>query len=410
MNLLLKNKYLPLEMEINPEVQLIFIILNTDKDIDNIRRFLDSDKRINWDKFSSYSVKHGVAALLYQKLANLKSLHLIPDEVIGLFKQHYFKTIAKNTVLNESLRILAKEASKKNIDLLLLKGISLINSIYQDIGIRPMSDMDILVKTENVPLISNILESLNYGTNPIVKSKLVGQVEHFHLPAFISKSNHVMVELHTHIHPEKSPLSIDIDEFWKNSVPVDNFNTNIRMLSPENLIQHLCIHISTHSQTNNIRLSHFYDLVKVIEKYDKNGLDWETTIKNSYKCNIQSTFFPQLFLIQKYFMLSFPAILDSHFDKIDKIYFENRFIEIVNIQPVSSLELSGIKQEQLKNIKGFINKFKYIISDLFPSKQFMIRRYKIKNKNLFFLYYFKRWLSAFNRLFFAIFSRKKTGS
>ncbi len=394
-------------MQINPEVRLIFIILNADNDIENIQHFIASDKLINWDKFCSYSIKHGVAALIYKKLENLQFLHFIPANIIDLFKQQYFKNIAKNTVFIESLRLIENETFKNKIDLILLKGISLINSIYQDIGVRPMTDMDILIKKENVPLISNILESLNYGTNPIVKSKFVKQVEHFHLPAFINKSNHVMVEPHTHIHSEKSTMNIDIIEFWKNSVPVDNYNTNIRMFSPENLIQHLCIHISTHSQSNNIRLSHYYDLVKVIEKYEKNGLDWETLIKDSHRFNIQSAFFPPLFLIQKYFRIKLPITLDAHIDLIDKTYFDKHFIEILNIQPLHSVELSEIKQKEFKDIKGFKNKIKYIFSDLFPSKGFMIKRYKIKNKNLLFLYYFKRWSSAFSRLFFVIFPRKK---
>jgi hypothetical protein len=397
-------------MQNHPEIQLILLILNADDDSENIKSFLYSHKQLNWEKFSSYSIKHGVAALIYKKLCSPDLLPLLPDAILSLFKQQYYKTFARNTIFIENFKLIADQAHKNNIDLILLKGISLINNIYEDIGMRPMSDIDVLVKNNDVQQITNILESLNYGTNPIVKSKLFDSnfsIEHFHLPAYINKTNHVMVELHTHIHPEKSSLNIDISEFWKNKIPVKTFNTNVGMLSPENLLQHLYIHIHEHFHIKNIRLSHFYDVAKVIEKYDNNGLDWKKFVDDTLKFNIKIAVFPYLYLTQKYFNVNIPSVVSFHFSDLDKATIEGKFIDILNIHSFNSKELAEMKKEEINNIKGFKNKLIYITGDLFPSKRFMISRYNLKNKQLFFLYYFKRCLAAISRLFFIIFSGKK---
>ncbi len=394
-------------MWICPEVLFIIIILNTDKEFGNINNFISNHKQFDWEKFSSYSVKHGVAALIYKKVNTYELFYLFPDLVLAKFKEQYYKTFARNTIISENFKKIAIKASENNIDLILLKGICLINSIYEDIGVRPMSDIDILVKENDIQQITNILESLNYANNPEVKSKLISVIKHFHLPPYINKVNHIMIELHHHVHHADSLLNIDISDFWKNKVSVKTYNSNVGMLSPENLLHHLCIHIHEHFQYKNIRLSHFYDVAKVIEKYNNNGLNWELFVDDTIKFNIQTAVFPYLFITQKFLNVNLPSNVSSHFDEFDKIAVENYFIDILLTHSLKPKELADVKQDEINNIKGFKNKLKFITGDLFPSKRFMIRRYKIKNKGLYFFYYFKRWMSAISRLFFIVFSRKK---
>ena len=391
----------------NSEVQFILVILNTNKDIENIQCFISLHPALNWEKFSSYAIKHGVAAVIFNKLSDLELLHLLPNATLDLFKQQYYKTFARNTVLLENFKLVAEQAHKNNIDIILLNGISLINHVYDDIAMRPMVDIDILVKKEDVSQMEKILKSLNYGTNPIVKSKFIEIKEHFHLPAFIHRINHIMIELHTHIHESDSLLKLDISTFWENKIPVKDFTDNIGMLSPENLLQHLCMHIHEHYKSKKIRLSHFYDIVKVIEKYNNHGLDWNKFINGVVKFNLRAAIYPYLYLVQKHFITEIPSIISSHYNEVDKDNYDKYFNDVLLTNPLLSKEQTVIKQEELSRIKGFKNKLVYILGDLFPSRRFMIRRYQIKNKNLFIFYYVKRWFSAISRLFFIVFNRGK---
>ena len=394
-------------MSINTEVQFILVILNTNKDIENIQCFISSHQSLNWEKFSSYAIKHGVAAVIFSKLSELKLLHLLPNANLNLFKQQYYKTFTRNTVLLENFKLVAEQAHKNNINVILLKGISLINHVYDDIGLRPMVDIDILVKKEDISQMEKILESLNYGINPVVKSKFIAIKEHFHLPAYIHKTNHIMIELHTHIHESDSPLKLNISEFWENKIPIKDFSENVGMLSPENLLQHLCMHIHEHYKSKKIRLSHFYDIAKVIEKYNNNELNWNKFIDDTAKFNLHLAIYPYLYLVQKHFITEIPSIISNHYTEFDKDNYDNYFKDVLLTNSILSKEQAVIKQKELSKIKGFKNKFIYIIGDLFPSKRFMIRRYRIKNKGLLIFYYLKRWFSAISRLFFIVFNRGK---
>jgi hypothetical protein len=391
-----------------PEIQFIFVILNSDNHTKKLEQFLAENKQINWEKFSSYSIKHGVAALLYKKLADYGVVSLLPPGISDLLKQQYYKAFAQNTVFIENLKAVAAIALKENIKVILLKGISLIGNVYEDIGLRPMSDVDVLVAENDAPRFESLLESLNYVPFIEIKSKLIPDTGHFHLPPFVQKDNRVMIEVHTHIYSDNSPMKIDISDFLNNNIPHSSFGPNIGILSPADLLHHLCIHINEHLQTNEIRLSHFYDLAAVIRKYTGNGLVWDKFIADTFKYNTALAVFPQLYIANKYFLADLPAQISDRFDDFNKNNVDWNFLDVLLISQLNSKELADIKQQEIKNIKGFKSKMKFIAGDLFPSRQFMFRRYEIKHRGLLIFYYVRRWFIAVNRLIFILFSRKDT--
>jgi hypothetical protein len=389
-----------------PELQLIFVILNSDDHTKNIEQFLSVNKQINWEKFCSYSIKHGVAALLYKRLSDAGDIRFLPFIVSDLFKQQYYRTFAQNTVFSENLKNVSITAQKENIQVILLKGMALLENVYMDIGLRPMSDVDVLIAEKDATRFGNMLGTLNYVVYNETKSKLITKAGHFHLPPFIHIDNKAMIEVHTHIHSDDSPMKIDISEFLNNSLPHRSYGPNIGILSPADLLHHLCIHINEHLQTNEIRLSHFYDIAELIKKYNNNGLDWRKFIDDTVKFNSTQAVFPQLYLAHKYFLTDLPAQISERFDDFNKNYVDRNFLDILLLSPLNSKELADIKQQEIDSIKGFKNKLKFIAGDLFPSRQFMLRRYEIKYRGLLIFYYVNRWFIALNRLIFILFSRK----
>jgi len=391
------------------EIKLLFLFLNPDKYSHLDIQFLQKLKKTVWKNFETLAVKHGLAAEIYFRLNNAGKLDVLPEFISNSFKQQYYKIFAVNTVFSENLRLIAGKALQQNIDIILLKGIALTVDVYDNAGLRLMNDMDILIKHKDIPAVTEILKSLGYYSNPEIKSEFISPNRykaHYHLPAFVNKNNRMMLELHTHIHPANGELKLDISEFWKNKGIAPNFPSNVFLLSTENLLLHLCVHINEHAQFRNLRLAHFYDLVKIIRKQNINP-DWINFIDDVKKFNLFTAVIPQLFLINKYFNIELPDFIVSCFNSIDKSSIEQNFFDIILLKKHNFKELSEFKKEEIKNIKGVKNKMLYISGDLFPSKRFMLRRYQIKNSRLFGFYYVFRWISALNRIFFMVIPKKK---
>ena len=76
---------------------------------------------------------------------------------------------------------------------------------------------------------------------------------------------------------------------------------------------------------------------------------------------------------------------------------EKRFILILQNKNHKPADINT-NIDSLADITGFGNKIRYLIGDTFPSRKFMMARYKIKNKNKILLYYPLRFFNGIYKL------------
>ena len=79
------------------------------------------------------------------------------------YKLEMKKYWLKNHVLLTEFEKLAASAKHHGIQVVALKGVALINMVYQSSAERPMSDIDILISSENFPHLEELLISLEYS-------------------------------------------------------------------------------------------------------------------------------------------------------------------------------------------------------------------------------------------------------
>jgi len=72
------------------------------------------------------------------------------------------QTSISNTILLHSARKVIQEFKQENIGLLVSKGLYLAFAVYPGISLRPMSDVDFLVKRMDLDKIYKILAGLGY--------------------------------------------------------------------------------------------------------------------------------------------------------------------------------------------------------------------------------------------------------
>ncbi len=220
-----------------------------------------------WDALIPLAEAHSLSPLLY---THLQSLDTLPPntklQLQGLFLRHKRANEIRLAGLAQILAVLEAE----QIPVIVLKGGALAPQIYPAPGLRPMSDLDILVPPAQVFTVQTILRDLGF-TDSLPDDPT--PPDHRHLPVVMQTTAEmaVSVEIHralggTPRFPEGKPFA----ELWKTAVSYPLATQTAHMLSHEDMLWHLY----THMVSEHTRLIRIVDMVAFAEKFAQE-IDWQ---------------------------------------------------------------------------------------------------------------------------------------
>ena len=175
--------------------------------------------------------------LLYRNLVD----HDVSDPLLPYLKGIYRRTWYKNqTQFHNSLPVL-NTFHEAGIQTMLLKGAALTMLYYKNNGIRPMTDLDVLVRTEQAPMAIDLLTKLGWSPKNRSLERLKGALPlHRHAEVFRGNAGH-HVDLHWHLLFECCYEGAD-DDFWNDAVSVKLRGVSTRALNPADQLLHICVH------------------------------------------------------------------------------------------------------------------------------------------------------------------------
>jgi hypothetical protein len=224
---------------------------------------------VNWNEVAAASYAHGIAPLVFHNLRRSGAADLLPAAVTEALRNAYYLNAARNALLYDELRTVLVAFRKKFIDVIALKGAALAETVYDHRALRPMSDIDLLVRKERLADVENILGNMGYALGEHSETKEWLQEHHYHL--VFTKRSAVNIEVHWHMKRPQNGFSIDIDGLWKRAQPITVGDVEALQLSPEDLLLHLCQHMHNHNLIGGIRP--LCDIAHVVKHYN-NALDW----------------------------------------------------------------------------------------------------------------------------------------
>jgi hypothetical protein len=219
-----------------------------------------SSEDINNDYILDYSSRNGIAGLLFKVLNEHKYL-VVSSTLISELKKQYIKTFAiNNNLINVSKRI--NELFKtNNIPVVFLKGILLAPFIYDDIALRPMSDLDILVQEEHLDKAFGILK--DEGAI-IADPKEKDHPDNHHLPMLIFKN--APLELHRLLFNRLSKYYIPTSDIFRNKILWKNNEFELPGPSLNDTFIYMAVHVYYTFYRGGMRLSWMTDFAGLINK------------------------------------------------------------------------------------------------------------------------------------------------
>ena len=175
----------------------------------------------------------GLRPLLYR---NLSQMGVCQDPWLQEMAATQRQTWYRNQLLLEEAGTLLRLFAEGHIETLLLKGVALILRHYPDPGLRPMADLDLLVRGESAAAAFELLEQ--EGWTCARRPDALGWVEAHGVPFTRGASR--PLDLHWRLFEDCSWRGAD-DDFWAQSVPVDVGGAPTRILYPTDQLVHVVV-------------------------------------------------------------------------------------------------------------------------------------------------------------------------
>jgi hypothetical protein len=257
-----------------------------------------------------------------------------------------------------------------------------------------MSDLDLLIKEKNLTKVKNELNGLMYFDTYHTKyyEQLQTVLSNEHL--FIHKNKEIHIDLHWNILPPENPYKIDINKLWENARPINIANVETLMLAPEDLLQHLCLHLDNHINYSTPAAQHFKnycDIAEVTMHY-REIINWSYFLQNSKNCGIENPIYHGLFIAEKSFGAFVPGdVLNALEPAKSNTGLKETFDGLMQDNSNKKNKWKRIKfYMKLEKVIGIRNKLHLLSGYIFPSKEFMMYHYSIEDEKKIYKYYLIR--------------------
>lgn len=356
---------------------------------------------LDWGVFLKKARKNGVSTVVYSRLDEIKEeCPDIPSNIFGELKKDYYLNATKNTLIFEELGKVLEAFKKAGLRIIVLKGAVLAEQIYGNLALRPMSDVDLLVKEEDMACADEQLKTLGYRPSDAAVDKVDFSSTYlttldYRSPEENSPSFHIHWHFVNSTIPNESYIkNIRIENVWR-----DARNTKIAGL--ETLVMaphHLLIHLSEHALrvTHSLsKLSFLCDINEGVNFYQER-LDWDRLIKESFKFNVNRMVFISLYFASEFLATQVPEDVLFKLRPARLSLWERIFMKAVS----NNRQFPGLSYlVHLSMNRGPFNKIKFIWRTFVPPRQFMAQRNYIPLSSVRIRHYIRRFGEIFSQFF-----------
>jgi Uncharacterised nucleotidyltransferase len=371
------------------EIELLLCCTRTridDSTTEQIKTLVKQD--INWQYLIQTAMRHGVMPLLYSSLKKTCP-ESVPDAELNFLREDAQNNIYRNLILTQELVKVLRLFETHQIPALPFKGPLLASSVYGNLSLRYISDLDILVSKENFQKAADLLVAQGYEYRQEANVRWESHL--------VKGDGTYNIDLHSEIVPDHLSCSISKNYWWENTEPFSLAGLTVPNLLPEATFFLICLNGNKECW---ISLNRICDVAEVIRAYPQ--MDWQKIWQKADKLGCKRLIALALFLATDLLQAPVPeAVLEqiqsypkakALAQKItQKLFIESneRILEVHRcLFHINTRENIPAKIQvfvDLMNYSGWLQPTPRDLNSVkFP-------------KSLYFLYYFVRPIRVFNK-------------
>ena len=326
------------------------------------------------ERLVDMAVREGTAGLLYKNLKKADVLGYLAHQQIQHLQSAYYLTVRFNLKLIHDLKEVLQQLNRKNIKVVLMQGIHLLHQIYTDIGLRPLTDIDLWVLPESRDSVDKVLIKLGFEKDPVYPN--------------IFKKDSTIIDINTHIiwadrlKSRRMLLKTSQEDLFRNCQALD-FEGEIAFgLSQVDQVIYLSLHAIKHYAD---RLIWLVDLKNLLQGWQV--ADWELLDARCVELGQKRAVFYVMLLLAQLFGCRMPSNLRESLNMNALNRLEGSILERrLNGRPLPAwspmlLFASG---------KGFYKQAAFIFESLFPRPEILRQIFANNNDMKSWQLYLKR--------------------
>jgi hypothetical protein len=225
-------------------------------------------KPLDWARFLRLAEEQGVLPLVTKRLGELDR-GMVPTEIRRELRDAArAQTLFTLSLTAELFRVLARFA-ELGLEVLLTKGPVLSARCYGDPGLRPYTDLDLVLRDADIERATETMIALGYDPKVSLKAiqarKIPGEY------VFSQRGTNLLVELHTERTFRYHPRPLSVEKLFQRRARVRFDGRGVPALSTEDELILICIHGAKHFWE---RLMWIADVAALVSRQP---VDWEAT-------------------------------------------------------------------------------------------------------------------------------------
>jgi len=307
------------------------------------------------DLLVKMAIKEGLASLLYKNLLKSGALKTLGHRQREELRSLYYETVLFNLKLVHDLKEVLCRLNQKKIQAVLMQGIILLQQVYDDLGLRPLTDIDLWVLQKDYPGLISILSSQGYQRDPLYPNTF--------------RKGSTTFDIHTHIlwadriRAHKLLLAKGQEHIYHDTRIIHFEGQEVRCLSRYDQVLYLSLHALKHHVD---RLIWLVDIQGLLANWKMS--DWEALMDRSGELGQERTISYIFFLLLHLFDFHPPREVRPFLELKRPDFLEKRVLR----ERVKGYSLPVWAPLLLfSSGKGLQKRFCLILETLFPRPQIL---------------------------------------
>ncbi len=362
-------------------VNLLIECLKDDKTIDRGGHALTEAE---WKELVGLATRQCVASILFKTMEAHPDQ--IPHEVLRELRTTYFKYAARGFMLYHEFTKIFEILQKDGIPFIVLKGADLGETVYGDVALRPISDLDLLIQQKDIPRMTEVLGRMEYTMDP---SNIPDRAGH-HLRPFLKKGT-VPVEVHWDIDGQRISSADQMEGLWGRARSGRIGGVNVLVLSREDMLLHLSLHAGYHHFS--LKLISLCDIHEILQRYT-DEIAWDQLLEMAGQWKATKALFLTLRLAQDLLTAKVPPRVLCALTPPD---FHDQYLSFAKEEIFAERKFITESLAQMYTARKMRDRLNIAARRFFPSKEQLHLIYPSLKSDRTGFYYLKRILGLYGK-------------
>lgn len=267
-------------------------------------------QNLDWDYILEASIAHGVSPLFFCTLNKVmqgtaKDLR-IPTRVFKHLEKLYRGNLSRNRRLYRVIGDIFRNFERAGVEAIALKDVHLARQIYPDLGMRPLGDIDLLIRRKDYQRVAAVLGDLGFLSLP--SADIPFTLKYASAQDFRRPSDNVWIDVQWNILDREwdvcgeGEFTFKSEDMWRGATQTTIDDYQLRVPRPEDMLFHLCLHLEGHSYSELIL---FADIAELLRHSDA-GFSWDYFIELTRRYKAESSVYYVFRLVQHLFQVPLP--------------------------------------------------------------------------------------------------------